>query len=496
MWLWCGCCCNDRDRNRKRKNSTADTAQLVGTSKVVESTQLTSLLSDSNSKYLLPDLVPSSSEKTIKDFQHNGTSYNTYAEVKNDYHSDYSSESSSEEEGSPPILRRKSSCQPLNRPASLMLTPGEILSSQQLQRLCPFITESTSFEVTIVKNLHGLGLAVTGGVECKVPWAGLIRIRKLYPQTPAWLCGQLKVGDFVLSANSQPLTGLTSLNALDVMRTTASGEVTLQVCRLDIEDGDVLDGVYRDLPVVSTSFNARRQTHNLLASSSSLSVYEEFEVTLTKVAGSFGLTLCKNDKSIIGQTIKALVKEPAISNGSLRAGDKIISVNNRDMCSLTHDEAIAFLRTCPDTIKLKLYRISEPEVIHKSKPLRQEAQNLLMDIAIRKKSLCNSQDAPGRRLLQKPPRPDLKSVDRWDSLVSKLCKDSSRPASAILDSQLSPMSFTDEDYEDSFFTDSFFNDSNQIVPAFESRTPSSSPGTPISIATKFNISEQWSELLP
>ena len=68
----------------------------------------------------------------------------------------------------------------------------------------------TIFEVTVIKNLRGLGLAVCGGIESQGPYAGLIRIKKLYPQTPAWLCGQLEVGDGLLYANGNPLTGLSS----------------------------------------------------------------------------------------------------------------------------------------------------------------------------------------------------------------------------------------------------------------------------------------------
>lgn len=86
------------------------------------------------------------------------------------------------------------------------------------------------------------------------------------------------------------------------------------------------------------------------------SFFQEFEVQLTKVAGSLGFTLRKQDNSILGHTIRSLVKEPAISDGRLRPGDKIISVNNTDMCSLSHEEAIGFLRTCPETVTLRLYR--------------------------------------------------------------------------------------------------------------------------------------------
>ena len=72
-----------------------------------------------------------------------------------------------------------------------------------------FIT-ATLFEVTVIKNSRGLGLSMTGGIESSAPWPGLVRIKKIYPQTPAWLCGQLQVGDIILEANSEFLTGLTS----------------------------------------------------------------------------------------------------------------------------------------------------------------------------------------------------------------------------------------------------------------------------------------------
>lgn len=77
---------------------------------------------------------------------------------------------------------------------------------------------------------------------------------------------------------------------------------------------------------------------------------------MKKVAGSLGFTLRKNDNSILGHTIRSLVKEPAISDGRLRPGDKLLSVNGTDMCGLSHEEAVQFLRTCPETVVIRIYR--------------------------------------------------------------------------------------------------------------------------------------------
>ena len=58
-----------------------------------------------------------------------------------------------------------------------------------------------------------------------------------------------------------------------------------------------------------------------------LSCLQEFEISMTKVNGSLGFTLRKEDESILGHYVRSLVKEPAISDGRICPGDKIISVS-------------------------------------------------------------------------------------------------------------------------------------------------------------------------
>jgi len=48
---------------------------------------------------------------------------------------------------------------------------------------------------------------------------------------------------------------------------------------------------------------------------------------LTKVNHSLGFTLRKEDESILGHYVRALVREPALSDGRIRPGDKIVAVS-------------------------------------------------------------------------------------------------------------------------------------------------------------------------
>lgn len=66
------------------------------------------------------------------------------------------------------------------------------------------------FTVQVVKNERGLGISVYGGIDANVPYRGLIRIKRLFPNQSAWCTGMLQPGDILLEANEIPLSGLTN----------------------------------------------------------------------------------------------------------------------------------------------------------------------------------------------------------------------------------------------------------------------------------------------
>jgi len=56
-------------------------------------------------------------------------------------------------------------------------------------------------------------------------------------------------------------------------------------------------------------------------------ILQEFDFEMAKVDKSLGFTLRKEDDSRLGHYVLALVKEPAISDGRIRPGDKIVAVS-------------------------------------------------------------------------------------------------------------------------------------------------------------------------
>ncbi|OXU24941.1 hypothetical protein TSAR_010838 [Trichomalopsis sarcophagae] len=125
----------------------------------------------------------------------------------------------------------------------------------------------------------------------------------------------------------------------------------------------------------------------------------EFDIEMTKVAGSLGFTLRKADSSALGHYVRALVREPALSDGRIQPGDKIVAVDGAPLSPMSHEEAVALLRQCGPTVRLRLYRdlaqtpvsaLSPTEPEYPPRPaktsLRQEAVDMLCDLAVRKLS--------------------------------------------------------------------------------------------------------------
>lgn len=154
---------------------------------------------------------------------------------------------------------------------------------------------------------------------------------------------------------------------------------------------------------------------------------------LKKVNGSLGFMLRKEDESVLGHCVRALVREPALSDGRIRPGDKIVTVrsegetgasyprdrdpfifqvNGVDISPMSHEEAVMYLRQCGEEVRLRLYRdpaqtpvsaLSPTESYKSFRPkpvLRKEAMDMLCDLAVKKLSPSDSSSSSGRSRLR------------------------------------------------------------------------------------------------
>ncbi|XP_069782631.1 tyrosine-protein phosphatase non-receptor type 13 isoform X3 [Narcine bancroftii] len=83
----------------------------------------------------------------------------------------------------------------------------------------------------------------------------------------------------------------------------------------------------------------------------------EFHITLKKSEkGSLGFTVTRGDNDI-GSYIHDVIQDPAKCDGRLQPGDRLIMVNDVDITSMSHTEAVDFLRSIPDAVTLVIRRV-------------------------------------------------------------------------------------------------------------------------------------------
>ncbi|XP_065213778.1 uncharacterized protein LOC135840945 [Planococcus citri] len=235
------------------------------------------------------------------------------------------------------------------------------------------VNKDSIFEVNLRKGSCGLGFSV-------LEYDGFIFIKQLFPLEAASQSGLLQEGDIILSANGNALTHLSTFEALQILR-KLDNAVTLIVCRLQ--------QFSTKKPVSSSQMfsNFTPMTYDCCVQ------HREFEIKMKKINGSLGFTLRKDEDGLRSHIVRALVKKPAICDGRIKPGDQIISVNNREIGEMSHQEAVKFLRDCGDEVSLRLRRetlsssltsLSSSHFEDNNKTLRKEAVDMLNTLAVKK----------------------------------------------------------------------------------------------------------------
>ncbi|XP_061083588.1 tyrosine-protein phosphatase non-receptor type 13 [Conger conger] len=136
-----------------------------------------------------------------------------------------------------PITPPSQSPSPIRTRRQLTAVPVETPLSVAKTADYSFVSDDNTQEVTLKKNLSGLGFSFLISELDSPEEAGngngnVVRIKKLFPGQPAKESGLIQQGDVILAVNGVPLKGLSYQGVLHLLR-GAPERVTLSLCRPD-----------------------------------------------------------------------------------------------------------------------------------------------------------------------------------------------------------------------------------------------------------------------
>ncbi|XP_066921139.1 tyrosine-protein phosphatase non-receptor type 13-like [Clytia hemisphaerica] len=257
--------------------------------------------------------------------------------------------------------------------------------------------------ITLNKKNDSLGFSITGGLDL-----GGIFVKYINPNGPAAMDGRLEVGDRIVAVNDISLETTTRQNALDIIRRSTSPVILMAEKYLApnvMANGDPGHSIMRSDSIKSLPTSRQKSAmhginlsmqhipntehHGIIEGTNNphggsllppggdpyqpqlpggappppdggnrRSIQDVFVVDLTKINGSFGISLT-GGVEVGGIYVKAVLPGGAADlDRRIRKGDRVLEINARRMDGLSRSDAIDWFKSC-DRAALVVERIVE-----------------------------------------------------------------------------------------------------------------------------------------
>ncbi|XP_053677813.1 membrane-associated guanylate kinase, WW and PDZ domain-containing protein 1 [Anopheles nili] len=262
---------------------------------------------------------------------------------------------------------------------------------------------------TLVKSIRGLGFTIVGGDDNVEEF---LQIKSIVPNGPAWMDGQLKMGDVLVYVNDICVLGFTHHEMVNIFQSIMAGEeVHLDVCRgyplpfdpndpntevvttiavdglvpnggaviadselkflenggfmVDHSSGGSSDVLHKNpLAKIQSSGSGPTITSNGgdVYFNDTLSYQQHYNkgkafdmppeilhINIVKSDNGFGFTITD---SSYGQRVKKILDRQCCKN--LQEGDVLLSINSIPVKDMSHNEVVQVLKDCPKNIETTL----------------------------------------------------------------------------------------------------------------------------------------------
>lgn len=259
-----------------------------------------------------------------------------FGQSKRDKPSSMSSSSSNSIQDSQ--TKAPSSHQPRNESTSSMPSDksSKSRSSRHSSRASSHGSESSTSQpktkvIKLVKDFQGLGFAIS-------ETGSGIMVKSIAADGTADRDGRLRRGDYIIAVDDKSLEGMSYESAVKI----------LKECRGTVK-----------LTVASEPFKSHRKSSSHPDPTICPIISgQETTIEISKGHSGLGLSIVGGADSLLGSVfVHAVYDEGAAArDGRIWPGDRILQVNEHDLRSASHDEAIEVLRNTPSRVILTILR--------------------------------------------------------------------------------------------------------------------------------------------
>lgn len=231
------------------------------------------------------------------------------------------------------------------------------------------------YRTSLVKSSRGLGFTIVGGDDGVDEF---LQIKSVVPNGPAWLDGQLQMGDVIVYVNDICVLGYTHNQIVHLFQSINIGSVvSLELCRgypLPFDPNDPNTEVVTTIAVDShlhtvppekcfvnldTNYNLldgddiSREDANTLETTDDIDdllkginnlTMGKVEVRVSIIKGTLGFGFTIAD-SACGQRVKKILDRQRCKD--LMEGDILLEINGISLQNMSHDDVVQVLKNCP-----------------------------------------------------------------------------------------------------------------------------------------------------
>uniref|UniRef100_A0A803SSP2 Multiple PDZ domain protein n=1 Tax=Anolis carolinensis TaxID=28377 RepID=A0A803SSP2_ANOCA len=239
------------------------------------------------------------------------------------------------------------------------------------------IADGNTFDVTLTKNIQGLGITIAGYIGDKTSEPSGIFVKSITKGSAVEHDGRIQVGDQIIAVDGTNLQGFTNQQAVEVLRRTGQ-TVGLTLVRRGLKQEihirpheDFSGAVEKDLIFQTMDIGTGKGSFQINSTDEEMPLHNKWQTILgtnyevvvahvNKFSESSGLGISL-EATVGHHFIRSVLPEGPVGRcGKLFSGDELLEVNGISLLGENHKDVVNILKELPIKVTMVCCRTAPP----------------------------------------------------------------------------------------------------------------------------------------